>query len=83
MIWLLPHPLPPTFPVSKLDLRHTGRLKKRNNLWTVEGGMSGGGAKSYDDEKALSSLNHSILSDLLQLDIESDSLVVFIILNCI
>jgi hypothetical protein len=45
--------------------------------------MSGGGAKSYDGEKALSSINHSILSDLLQLYIESESLVVFIILKWI
>ncbi len=36
MIWLLPHPLPS--PVSKLDRRHTGRLRKRDNLLTEEGG---------------------------------------------
>jgi hypothetical protein len=36
MIWLLAHPLPP--PVSKLDRRQTGRLRKRNNLLTGEGG---------------------------------------------
>jgi hypothetical protein len=31
MIWLLPHPVPP-FPVSELERRHTGRLRKRANL---------------------------------------------------
>ncbi len=36
MIWLLAHPLPFSH-VSKLDLRHTGRLKKRDNLLTGEG----------------------------------------------
>jgi hypothetical protein len=33
MMWLLAHFLPPS-PVSKLDRRHTGRLKKRDNLLT-------------------------------------------------
>ncbi len=50
-------------PVSKLDRRHTGRLRKRDNLLTGEGGWGGGGAKSYDGEKAWSSINHSKLSD--------------------
>jgi hypothetical protein len=36
MIWLPPPPLSPS-PVSNLDLRHTGRLRKRNNLLTGEG----------------------------------------------
>jgi hypothetical protein len=35
MIRLLAHPLPPS-PVSKLDRRHTGRLRKRDNLLTGE-----------------------------------------------
>jgi hypothetical protein len=34
-------------------------------LLTGEGGWDGGGAKSYDDEKAWSSINHSKLSDML------------------
>ncbi len=38
MIWFFSHPLPPPSPVSKLDLRHTGRLRKRDNLLT-EGGV--------------------------------------------
>jgi hypothetical protein len=33
--WLLPDPLSP---VSKLDRRHSGRLRKRGNLLTEEGG---------------------------------------------
>jgi hypothetical protein len=61
MIWLLPLPAP--FPDSKLDGRHTGRLKKRDNFLTGEGGGGGeGGAKSYDVEKALSSIIHQLLS---------------------
>jgi hypothetical protein len=42
MIWLLPHQ-PPPYPISKLDRRHTGRLRKRDNLLTGEGGGGGGG----------------------------------------
>ncbi len=38
IIWLLAQPIPPS-PVSKLDRRHTcGRLRKRDNLLTREGG---------------------------------------------
>jgi hypothetical protein len=36
IIWLLPHPITP--PVNKLDWRQTGRLRKRDNLLTGEGG---------------------------------------------
>jgi hypothetical protein len=53
-------PLPPP-PVSKLDRRNTGRLRKIIKLLTGEGGGDGGGAKSYDGEKVYSSINHSIL----------------------
>jgi len=38
MIWLLPPSLPPPPPVNKFNLEHTGRLRKRNNLLTAEGG---------------------------------------------
>ncbi len=41
--WLLAHPLPPS-PVSKLDRRHIGNLRKRDNLLT--GGGGGGWARS-------------------------------------
>jgi hypothetical protein len=63
MIWLLAHPLlhPPSL-VSKLDRRHTGELRKRDNLPTREG--EGRGAKSYDGERVWSSINHSVLSAL-------------------
>jgi len=37
VIWLLPHSLPPS-PVSKHDRRHTGRLRKRDNLLMGERG---------------------------------------------
>ncbi len=40
-------PLPPS-PVIKLDRRHTGRLRKRDNLLMGEGG--GRRAESYDHE---------------------------------
>jgi len=54
-----PPPTAPTLsPVSKLRRRHTGRLRKRDNLPT--GG--GGGAKSYYSKKAWPSINHSLLS---------------------
>ncbi len=46
-------------PVSKLDRRHTGRLRNSDNLLT-EGG--GGGTTSYNYEKARSSKNRAILS---------------------
>ncbi len=53
-----PHPLnpPPTSPVSKLDWRHTGRLKKERQL--ADGWGGGWGAESYHSKKAWSSLNH-------------------------
>jgi hypothetical protein len=59
MIWL-----PPPSLVSKLDWRHTGSLKKRDELLTGEkrrGG--GGGAESCYRKKAWSSINPSILAD--------------------
>jgi hypothetical protein len=37
MIWPLP---PPPSPVTKLDRRHTGRLRKKDNLLTGERGGS-------------------------------------------
>jgi hypothetical protein len=63
MIWFLSYP---HSPVSKLDRRHTGRLRKRDNLQT-EGRWGGGegsgrGAESYDCKKSWSSINHSIMS---------------------
>jgi hypothetical protein len=36
----------PTLPVSKLDCRHTGRLRKRDKLLTGEGGGKGVGEES-------------------------------------
>jgi hypothetical protein len=41
MIKLHAHPPPPS-PVSKLDRRHTERLRKRDNLLTGEGVREGG-----------------------------------------
>jgi hypothetical protein len=53
---------PTPSPVIKLDRQHTGRMRKRDNLLKKEGVRGGEGAKSYDSEKAWSSINHSILS---------------------
>ncbi len=53
---------PPPPPVSNLDRRNTGRLRKRGNLLTGEGVGGGRGAKSYDSKKSWSSINRSILS---------------------
>jgi hypothetical protein len=52
-------------PVSKLDWRDTGRLRKRAQLADWRGGGEGGGrgAKSYDSRKARPSINPSTLSD--------------------
>jgi hypothetical protein len=58
IIWLLGHPVSPS-PACKLDRRHTGRLRKRDNLL---GGRGGQGAESYNRKKACSSINRSILS---------------------
>jgi hypothetical protein len=61
MIWLHPPPLPPSS-----DRQHIGRLKKRDNfLMGEEGEEVGGGAKSYDGEKAWVSINYSKLSGLI------------------
>jgi hypothetical protein len=58
-----PRPPPPPTPVSRLDRRHTGRLRKRDNLLGGEGGWGGGhGAESHDRKKAWYSINYSILS---------------------
>jgi hypothetical protein len=56
-----PPPPPPFTGVSKLDRRHTGRLRKRDNLRTGEGGGDGREAESYDPKKTWSSLNQVIL----------------------
>jgi hypothetical protein len=49
-------------PVSKLEQRHAGRLRKRDNLLTGERGEGDGvGTKSYDRKKAWHSINHLIL----------------------
>jgi hypothetical protein len=52
MICVLPHHPPPS-PISKLDKRPIGRLKKRDNLLTGErGGVREESFKSYESEKA-------------------------------
>jgi hypothetical protein len=53
---LAPPPPPTPSPVSKLYRRHTERLRKRG-----KGGADCGGAKSYDGNKAWSSISPSIL----------------------
>jgi hypothetical protein len=59
---LAPHPHPPPSPVSKLDRRHPGRPRKKDNLLSTgerEGG--GRGAKSNDRKKAWPFVNDSKL----------------------
>jgi hypothetical protein len=47
----------------KLDRRHTGRLRKRDNLLTREGAEGDvRGAELYDRKRAWSSINHSLHS---------------------
>ncbi len=55
----------PPSPVRKLGRRHTGRLSKRRETtcWRESGAEGVRGAKSFDDEKARSSISHSILSE--------------------
>ncbi len=40
VVWFASSPTPPPPPLSKLDKRHTARLRKRDNLLTGEGGWS-------------------------------------------
>jgi hypothetical protein len=54
----VPRPPPPPSPVSNFDRR----LRKRGNLLTLEGAGGVRGPKSYDGEKACSSMNNSKLS---------------------
>jgi hypothetical protein len=56
-------PTPPPPLGSRLDPRHTGRPRKRDNLLTGDVGVGDRvGAKSLDGEKAWPSINHSVLS---------------------
>ncbi len=67
LIWLLAHPPPPPAPVSKLDRRHTGRLRKSDSLRTGEVGERVGEKPTHTTDyckKAWSSINPSILSCL-------------------
>jgi hypothetical protein len=54
LIWFLPTP------VSELDRRYKGRLRKRDNLLTGEERQGRG--RSQIGEKTWTSINHSILS---------------------
>jgi hypothetical protein len=55
--WLLTHPLPPLPPpVSKLDQRHLGRLRKRDNLLTGERGEGNGPGVEFTPARNLSPL---------------------------
>jgi hypothetical protein len=63
MIWILAHHLPPSpVTVSNLDRRHTGKMRKIDNVLTEEGLEGGGrGAESYDCKEPWSFINYSIL----------------------
>ncbi len=70
MIRVLAHPPPPPPPVSKLSLFLSLLVYRRSRFLTGEEEGSGGrGAKSYDREKAWSSINHSLLSAVQQMDV--------------
>ncbi len=56
-----PTPSPPPT-ASKLDQRHTGKLRKRDIFADGRGGEGGQEAESYDRKNAWSSTNHSMLS---------------------
>ncbi len=65
MIWLLPTPLPTLQSASCLSFS-VSPVELTDGRWGEgDGGKGGGGAKSYDSEKASSYINHSILSDKL------------------
>jgi hypothetical protein len=51
MIWLLAYPLPSY--ISTLDRGHTGRLRKRENLLTVERGDGSCAEKPNHTEESL------------------------------
>jgi len=59
---LAPSLSPTPFPVSKLSLFLNLPVCRPSSFLTGEGGGGEAGDKSYDDEKACSSKNHSILS---------------------
>jgi hypothetical protein len=53
MIWILALPPPPRPPVSKLDWRHTGRVRKRDNLLTGVGKQREGEEPNNTTAKSL------------------------------
>ncbi len=55
-VWFCSFPPPPPLLPSVCPAPQTRRLRKRDNLLTGEGGDGGLGAKSYDGEKAWTSL---------------------------
>jgi hypothetical protein len=63
MIWLFPHTLLPPLSRQKARTATHSKTEKERQLGDGRGGGGGGGAQSYDSKTALSSLNHSILSD--------------------
>ncbi len=68
MIWLLPRPLPPSLPSVNSTCDTQEDWERETTCWRERGkewGLSWG-AKSYDGEKAWSSINHSILSAIHQ-----------------
>jgi hypothetical protein len=64
MIWFLVHPLPTPSPVSKLDRRNTGRLRKRDNLLTGEGGKGMGEESNQMTARKPEPLYYSVLSEV-------------------
>jgi hypothetical protein len=66
MIWLLPHP---SHPLRSVNSSGDTQEDRKKQLVDGRGGGGGeGGAKTYDGEKAWSSINHSILFDSIPLN---------------
>ncbi len=63
MIWLAPWPSLPISPVSKLDRRHTWRIRKRDNL-VRGGGMGWERSQIIQRRESLVLYKYSILSAL-------------------
>ncbi len=62
-VWLTHPPLPPPL-VSKLDLWHTEKIRKRDKFMKGEEEREWGRSQSYESEKAWSSVNHLIFSEV-------------------
>ncbi len=83
VVWFGSSPTPPPPPVSELDLRLKGRLKRESTCWLERvGGWGGRGAESYNGEKAWSSINNLKFSASSPLAAAADKLTPDLSLWC-